>query len=91
MMVGEAPQMIELLVGAAVAAGTYLYAKRKKASTGQSVAAAAVTGAGGVAATAATLWMIAAVWPVLVVGALAGGYYFGKRKQPKALPPGSSI
>jgi predicted anti-sigma-YlaC factor YlaD len=78
--------MIEWIVGSTVAGATYLYAKRKKkASTGKSAAAAAAGGAASYGATLAVIMAIAAVWPLFVVGALAGGYYLGK-KRPKALP-----
>jgi hypothetical protein len=84
--------MIALLIGTALAAGTYAYAKKKKqASTGQSAAAAAVTGAAGWGATVAALWAVSALWPVLLVGGAVGAaYYVGKKKSPKALPPASS-
>jgi hypothetical protein len=79
--------MIEWIVGGAVAGGTYLYAKKKKqASTGQSATAAAATGAASFGATWLTIAAVTAVWPVLVLGAIAGGYFIG-RKRPKALPP----
>lgn len=78
--------MIEWIVGSTVAGATYLYAKRKKsASTGKSAAVAAAGGAASYGATLALIMAIAAVWPLFVVGALAGGYYLGK-KRPKALP-----
>jgi hypothetical protein len=78
--------MIEWIVGSTVAGATYLYAKRKKrASTGKSAVAAAAGGAASYGATIAVVMAIAAVWPLFVVGALAGGYYLGK-KRPKALP-----
>lgn len=85
--------MISLLVGAGLAASTFAYAKnRKKASTGQSAAAAAVTGAAGWGATALTFWAVGMAWPILLLGgAVAGGYYYGKRKEPKALPPASDL
>lgn len=78
--------MLAFLVGSAVAGGTYLYAKNKKASTGQSVVAGAATGA----ATALTVAVVSALWPLLVLGGLVGGaYYVGKKKALKALPPSS--
>lgn len=83
--------MISLLIGGALAAGTYWYAKkRKQASTGQSALAAGVTGAAGYGAAALTVWALAAAWPIVLIGgAVAGGFYIGKKKQ-KALPPASS-
>jgi hypothetical protein len=76
--------MLAFLVGSAVAGGTYLYAKNKKASTGQSVVAGAATGA----ATALTVVLVSALWPLLVLGGVVGGaYYMGKKKAMKALPP----
>lgn len=85
--------VIELLVGGAVAAGTYLFAKKKRASTGQSAAAAAVTGTGSAVATGLTMALVSAFWPVFVVGgAVAGGFYYAKRRNvPKALPPSPEI
>jgi hypothetical protein len=78
--------MIAWIVGSTVAGGTYLYAKRKKkASTGKSAALGAAGGAASYGATVAIIMAFAAVWPLFVVGALAGGYYLGK-KRPKALP-----
>lgn len=80
--------MIELIIGGAVAVGTYAFAKKKKASTGQSAAAAAATGAATYGATYLALALLATMWPVFIIGgAVAGGYYLGKKKQPKALPP----
>ncbi len=82
--------MIGFLVGSAVAGGTYLYAKKKQASTGQSAVAAAASGVASGAATAFTVAVIAAMWPLLVLGGLVGGaYYIGKRHSLKALPPSS--
>lgn len=81
--------MFGLIVGAGLAAGTYLYAKnRKRASTGQSVAAAAVTGAAGWGAVAIVSTF---AWPLVFVGAVAGAYYVGRRRQQKALPPASEF
>jgi hypothetical protein len=78
--------MLAFLVGSAVAGGTYLYAKKKKASTGQSVAAGAATGA----ATALTMFLIATLWlPLLIGGVVGGAFYVGKKKALKALPPAS--
>jgi hypothetical protein len=83
--------MLAFLVGSAVAGGTYLYAKKKQASTGQSVVAAAATGAASGAATALTVALVAAMWPLFVLGGVVGGaYYLGKKKALKALPPSSS-
>lgn len=77
---------LSLLIGAAVAGGTYVYSKRRKASTGESVAAAAVTGAGSIVAASV---LSALFWPVLLIGGpLAAGYYLGKKNGPKALGPG---
>jgi cytochrome bd-type quinol oxidase subunit 2 len=77
--------ILELTIGAGMAGAAYAFAKKKNASTGQSVAAAAVTGIGSFAATA----VVSAIFlPVLLVGGpLALGYYFVKRSTPKALPP----
>jgi Na+/H+-translocating membrane pyrophosphatase len=85
--------VIELIVGGVVAAGTYFYAKGKRASAGQSAAAAAVTGTGSAVATGVTMAIVSAFWPVVLVGgAVAGGYYYAKRRdQPKALPPSAEI
>lgn len=80
--------MIALVVGAAVAGGTYLYAKRKKASTGQSVAASAATGVVGWGVTTGALALLSMAWPIVLIGgAAAGGYYLAKKKDQKALPP----
>lgn len=80
--------MLAFLIGGTAAAGTFWYAKnKKKASTGQSAFAAAATGAAGwgVSWLALTLF-----WPLLIVGGAVGaGYYLGKKKEPKALPPAS--
>ena len=56
------PMSLALLVGAAVAGGTYLYSKKKKASTGQSVAVGAATGTAAGAATALTLFVLPVVY-----------------------------
>lgn len=78
--------MIEWIIGSTVAGATYLYAKRKRsATTGKSAAAAAVGGAAGFGATWAVIAAVTAVWPLFLVGAVAGGYFLGK-KRPKALP-----
>lgn len=78
--------VITFLVGGAVAAGTYLFARKKRASTGQSVAAAAVTGVGSGVATAIVATFF---WPIVVLGgAAAGGYYYARHKSMKALPAG---
>ena len=81
--------VIELLVGGAVAAGTYLFAKKKQASTGQSAAAAAVTGTGSAVATGIMIALVSTFFPVfLAAGVVAGGYWYAKhRDTPKALPP----
>ena len=82
--------MLAFLVGSAVAGGTYLYAKKKQASTGQSVVAAAATGAASGAATALTVAVVSALWPLLVLGGVVGGaYHLGKKNSLKALPPSS--
>jgi len=83
--------MISLLVGTGLAAGTFAYAKnRKKASTGQSAAAAGVAGAAGWGATALAFWTLSFLWPLLIIGGVAaGGYLYGKTRQQKALPPAS--
>lgn len=83
--------MISLLVGTGLAAGTFAYAKnRKKASTGQSAAAAGVAGAAGWGATALAFWTLSVLWPLLIIGGVAaGGYLYGKTRQQKALPPAS--
>lgn len=81
---------LSLIIGAAVAGGTYLYAKKRKATTGQSAAAAAATGTAGWGATALTIWAVGVMWPVLLLGgAAAGAYYLGKKGSMKALPPSS--
>jgi hypothetical protein len=83
--------MLAFLVGSAVAGGTYLYAKKKQASTGQSVVAAAATGAASGAATALTVALVSVMWPLLVLSGVVGGaYYLGRKKTMKALPPSSS-
>ncbi len=75
--------LLALIVGGALGAGTYAAAKKRNATNGQSAAAAAVSGATGLALV---LW----AWPLLLIGgAVAGGYYFGKRRHQKALPPAS--
>lgn len=75
--------MLAFLVGSAVAGGTYLYAKKKRASTGQSVAA-------GVASGAVTALIVSALWlPLLIGGVVGGAFYVGKKKALKALPPSS--
>ncbi len=83
---------LSLLAGGAVAAGTYLFTKKKQASPGQSTTAAAITGAGTVGVTYAVGAVLSvAFWPLLVLGsAAAGGYYYAKRKSMKALPVGRS-
>ena len=83
---------LALLVGAAVAGGTYLYSKKKKASTGQSVAVGAASGAAAGAATALTVFLVSSLWPLFLIGGAAGGAYYmlGKKKGLKALPPSSS-
>ncbi|MCR9166258.1 MAG: hypothetical protein ACE37F_06475 [Nannocystaceae bacterium] len=75
------------LIGASVAAGTYWYAKsQKKASSGKSATAAAVTGAAGWGVAA----LVAAAWPILLVGGVGAGIYFAVKKgDQKALPPAS--
>jgi hypothetical protein len=84
--------IVELIIGGAVAAGTYNFAKKKRASTGQSAAAAAATGAASAGATWMALVMLAWMWPVFIIGgAVAGGYLIGKKKQPKALPPAPDV
>lgn len=84
--------ILGLLVGGAVAAGTYMFAKKKRVSGGTSVAAAAITGAGAYGVTWATLAIVATLWPVVVLGgAAAGGYYYAKRKSMKALPPSPEV
>jgi hypothetical protein len=81
---------LSLIVGAAVAGGTYLYAKKRKASTGQSAAAAAATGTASAGATWLALAAVAATWPLLLLGGVgAGAYYLGRKSSPKALPPSS--
>lgn len=77
--------MLAIVVGAAIGGLTYATAKRRRASTGSSVAAAAATGAGSAVAFA----MLASVWPIaLGVGI---GYFVARNlgKGPKALGPGS--
>lgn len=83
---------IALIIGAAVAGGTYLYARNKKASTGKSVAASAVTGAVGWGVTTGALALLAVTWPIVLIGgAAAGGYFFAKKKDQKALPPAPDL
>jgi hypothetical protein len=79
--------IIPLLIGASVAGGTYWYAKsQKKASSGKSAAAAAVTGAAGWGAAA----LVAATWPILLIGGVGAGIYYAVKKgDQKALPPAS--
>ncbi len=81
----RAPMIFPLLIGAGVAAGTYWYAKsQKKASSGKSAAAAAVTGAAGWGTAA----LVAAAWPILLVGGVGAGIYYAvKKNDQKALPP----
>ena len=82
--------MLSLIIGAAVAGGTYLYAKKRKASTGQSAAAAAATGTVSAGASWLALTALARAWPVVLLGgAVAGAYYVGKKGGMKALPPSS--
>lgn len=82
--------LFAFVVGSTVAGGTYLYAKKKQASTGQSVAAAAASGTASGAATALAVAMISALWLPLLIGSVIGGaYYMGKKKTLKALPPSS--
>ncbi len=83
--------VFQLLIGGAVAAGSYLFARKKRASTGQSKAVAAVTGAGAVGVAYAVGAIVSSVvfWPLVVLGgAAAGGYYYAKRKSMKELPAG---
>ncbi len=80
-----------VLLATAVGAGTYLFAKSKKANNGTAAVAGVATGAG--AAGAALL--VQALFPILVVAGIiglpaAGFYYLGKSKgERKALGPGS--
>jgi hypothetical protein len=81
---------LSLIVGAVVAGGTYLYAKKRKATSGTAGVAAAATGAASAGATWLALAAVAAAWPVLLLGgAVAGAYYLGKKGNQKALPPSS--
>ena len=76
--------LLALLIGSALAAGTYAVAKKKNASNGQAGAAAAAT---GIAGLALITW-----WPLFLIGgAIAGGYFFGKRRHQKALPPARDV
>jgi uncharacterized protein HemX len=78
--------MITFLIGAGVAAGTYWYAnKQKKVSGTKSAAAAAVTGVASYGAAA----LVAAAWPLLLVGGVGAGIYYAVRGrgEQKALPP----
>lgn len=79
--------MIAILIGAGVAAGTYWYAKsQKKASSGKSAAAAAITGAAGWGATA----LVVAAWPIILIGGVGAGIWYAvKKSDQKALPPAS--
>ena len=55
------------------------------------MAVAAASGVASGAATAATLFVVSALWPLVLIGGVAGGaYYMGKKKSLKALPPSSS-
>ena len=77
------------LTAVAVGAGTYLYAKSKRAKT----STAAIAGVAGGAGAAAVGGILAMTWPILVLlGVLgipaAGFYYLGKSKgERKALNP----
>ena len=75
-----------LIVGAAIGGGTYAYAKQRQAGDGTSAAAAALAGVGSAAAAA---MLEPLLLPALIVG-LPLGYFYLKKKKPKALPPGSS-
>jgi len=81
------------LLGAGVAAATYVFCKQKKAGTGESLVAAAVTGTGSVVVGGVVVGVMSVLfWPAVLLGApLAAGYYLGKKsdKTPKALGPGS--
>lgn len=81
--------MLSLLVGAAVGGVTYAYAKQRRAATGPSVAAAAATGAGSAIAVSVTASLLAAFWPLALIGGV--GYLVARNlgKEQKALGPGS--
>jgi hypothetical protein len=82
--------MLALVIGAAAAGGTYLFAKKRKASTGQSAVAAAATGTVTAGASWLALAALAWAWPVVLLGgAAAGAYWLGKKGSMKALPPSS--
>lgn len=79
--------MLSLLVGTAVGAGTFLWAKNKRrVSTGNSAVAGVATGA---ASAAAVGFLSMFFWPVVIAGSLGAAYYVGKGRTPKALKPGS--
>ena len=79
-----------VLLATAVGAGTYLFAKSKKATDGTAAVAGVATGAGAAAAVV----LVQALMPVLIVAGIiglpaAGFYYLGKSKgERKALGPG---
>ncbi|MEZ4384054.1 MAG: hypothetical protein R3A79_22160 [Nannocystaceae bacterium] len=78
--------MLALAVGAGIAGLTYVTAKTRRASTGSSVAAAAVTGAG----SAIAVTLLASMWPIALAAGI--GYLVARNMGggPKALGPGSS-
>lgn len=78
--------MLIALLSVSAAAGTYLYAKNKRATTGTAAVASVATGTG----TAVAVSFLAGIWPVLFVLGMpaAAIYYFGKSRGQKSLPPG---
>ncbi|TPV97282.1 MAG: hypothetical protein B7733_00340 [Myxococcales bacterium FL481] len=79
--------MLSLLVGTAVGAGTFLWAKNKRReSTGSSAVAGVATGAASAAAVALVSTFF---WPIAVLGAAGTVYYLGRSRGQKALKPGS--
>ena len=76
------------LVGVAVGAATFLYAKKKKTTNGTAAVAGVATGAGSAALTGLAIWAL----PYAFVGAAAYGVYslVKGEDEPKALPPGRS-
>ena len=78
--------MLALAVGAGIAGLTYITAKKRRASTGSSVAAAAATGAGSAIAVS----ILASMLPIALGAGI--GYLIARNigGGPKALGPGSS-
>ncbi|MEM6990649.1 MAG: hypothetical protein AAF721_09135 [Myxococcota bacterium] len=78
--------ILATLLSVSAAAGTYLYAKKRRAGTGTAAMAGVATGAG----TAVAVSLVVGAWPLLLVlGTPAAAiYYFGKSRGQKSLPPG---